>query len=296
MPNPTIHAAFTASSLGAPWWLPCNDGAPCPGPKLTNLLTNAPSISIIIPPLQPPQLPWTSSHILPTVNGVPFVLPMAPPISDIPPTADKVPCASSAVLPNQTHPDSPIRFSLPSEEDVFGLEEDVLGFQITNFPPGLLSLQCTSAKPQCTVADLGLQDNSWAEEIRAQFPEQMRLQDSLVHIVGRPGVCGLFGDGTMVCAFTTTDNTPSCSLCDSGANLCMTNSPNLLVDVHPCAPFMILLATSDGGHSHTNVCQCRGLLPLPLVNGTTYYQTCFVNPYALETFILPQAIIDSSGG
>jgi hypothetical protein len=76
----------------------------------------------------------------------------------------------------------------------------------------------------------------------------------------------------------------------------MTNNPNLLLDVHPCAPFTILLATSDGGHSHTNVCRRRGLLPLPLVDRTTYYQTCFVNPYASETFILPQAIIDSSGG
>jgi hypothetical protein len=27
-----------------------------------------------------------------------------------------------------------------------------------------------------------------------------------------------------------------------------------------------------------------------------YYQTCFINLYTLETFILPQAIIDSSGG
>ncbi len=98
-----------------------------------------------------------------------------------------------------------------------------------------------------------------------------------------------------MCAFTTTDDTPSRGLCNSGASLCMTNNPNLLVDVRPCAPFMILLATSDGGHSHTNVCQRCGLLPLPLVDGTTYYQTCFVNPYALETFISPQAIIDSSG-
>jgi hypothetical protein len=73
----------------------------------------------------------------------------------------------------------------------------------------------------------------------------------------------------------------------------MTNNPNL-VDVCPCALFTISLATSNEGHSHTNVCQHRGLLPLPLINGTTYYQTCFVNPYALETFILPQAIIDSS--
>jgi hypothetical protein len=117
-----------------------------------------------------------------------------------------------------------------------------------------------------------------------------------VHIVAHPQVCGIFGDGTCVYTFTNTDNTPRCGLCDSGANLCMTNNPNLLVDVCSCAPFTILLATSDGGHSHTNVCHRLGLLPLPLLDGTTYYQTCFVNPYASETFILPQAIIDSSAG
>ena len=76
----------------------------------------------------------------------------------------------------------------------------------------------------------------------------------------------------------------------------MTDNPNLLVDVCPCEPLSISLATSDGGHSHTNVCSCRGLLPLPLIDSTSYYQTCFINPYASETFISSQAIIDSSAG
>jgi len=70
----------------------------------------------------------------------------------------------------------------------------------------------------------------------------------------------------------------------------------LLVDVRPCEPFSISLATSDGNNSHTNVCSRRGLLPLPLIDGTSYYQTCFINPYASETFISPQAIIDCSAG
>jgi hypothetical protein len=45
-----------------------------------------------------------------------------------------------------------------------------------------------------------------------------------------------------------------------------------------------------------NICRHHGLLPLPLIDGTTYYQTCFVNPYASKTFISPQAIIDSRDG
>jgi hypothetical protein len=76
----------------------------------------------------------------------------------------------------------------------------------------------------------------------------------------------------------------------------MTNNPNLLVDVRPCAPFTMSLATSNEGQSHMNVCKRCGLLPLHLVDRTTHYQTCFINPYALETFISPQAIINSSGG
>jgi hypothetical protein len=100
-----------------------------------------------------------------------------------------------------------------------GIEEDVLGIPFTDFPPGLLSLKYTDAVSRCTIANLGLHKDSWTDEIRAQLPVQMGLQDSLVHIVGRPQVCGIFGDGTHVCAFTTADNTPRHSLCDSGANL-----------------------------------------------------------------------------
>jgi hypothetical protein len=187
-------------------------------------------------------------------------------------------------------------FLLPSEEEVLGLEEDVLGFHFTDFPPGSLSLECAGVVSPCAVADLGLHKDSWTNRIRAQRPQSTGLQDSLVHIVVQPQVCGIFGDGIRVCAFMLMDNTPHCGLYNSGANLCMTNNPNLLVEVCPCEPFTILLATTNGGHSHTNICRCRGLLPLPLLDGTTYYQTCFVNPYASGMFISPQAIINSSTG
>jgi hypothetical protein len=185
---------------------------------------------------------------------------------------------------------------LPAEEDVLGLEEDVLGLHFTDFPLGLLTSDCAGVTSPCAVADLDLFEDAWTDEIRAQLPVPASLQDSLIHIVGRPRVCGIFGDNTRVCAFTPTDVTPPCGLLDSGANLCMTNNPDLLVDVCPCPPFTISLATTYGGHSHMNVCQRRGLLPLPLLDGTTYYQMCFINPHALETFILPQAIINSITG
>jgi hypothetical protein len=182
-----------------------------------------------------------------------------------------IPDASSPVQDTPHNQDSPIRFSLPAEEDVLGLEEGVLGLPFTEFPPGSISSGCAGATSRCTVADLALYEDAWTDEIWAQLPVPASLQDSLVHIIGRPRVCGIFNDTTRVYAFTPTDTTiPTRGLFDSGANLCMTNNPNLLVDVRPCPPFTISLATTDGGHSHTNVCRRRGLLPLPLLDGTTY--------------------------
>ena len=208
-----------------------------------------------------------------------------------------MPDASSPVPDKSHNRDSPRRFSLPAEEDVLGLEEDVLGLPCTEFPPGSLSSGCAGATSPCTVADLALYEDVWTDEIRAQLPVPASLQDSLIHIIGRPRVCGIFNDTTCVYASTSTDTTtPTHGLFDSGVNLCMTNNPNLLVDVRTCPPFTISLATTDGGQSHKNVCRSRGLLPLPLLVGTTYYQACFVNPHASETFISPQAIIDSSAG
>ena len=190
-----------------------------------------------------------------------------------------MPDASSPVPDKSHNRDSPRRFSLPAEEDVLGLEEDVLGLPCTEFPPGSLSSGCAGATSPCTVADLALYEDVWTDKIRAQLPVPASLQDILVHIVGRPMVCGIFNDTTQVYAFTPTDTTtPTRGLFDSGANLCMTNNPNLLVDVCTCPPFTISLATTDGGHSHKNVFRSRGLLPLPLLDGTTYYQNVLCQP------------------
>ncbi len=85
-------------------------------------------------------------------------------------------------------------------------------------------------------------------------------------------------------------------LVDSGANLCMTHDPLLLVDVRPCPPFSIGLATYGGSPSSSAVCRYRGLLPVPLLDGTYHYQPCYVSPHSLDTFISAQAIIDASDG
>jgi len=52
---------------------------------------------------------------------------------------DNAPGTSTPIPSCQPHRVSPIRFSLPAEEDILGLEEVILGFQSTDFPPGSLS-------------------------------------------------------------------------------------------------------------------------------------------------------------
>jgi hypothetical protein len=211
-------------------------------------------------------------------------------------TIDSAPDASTPLPLCQPHQVSPIHFSLPAEEDVLGLEEDLLGFQTTDFPPGSLSSECAGTLLSRAVVPLDLDEDARISAFMAELPPPLSVQDSSIHIVGCPRVYGIFGDKTRVYSYTHTATPPHTGLCDSGANLCMTNNPHLLVDVRPCKPFSISLATSDGSNSHTNVCSRRGLLPIPLTDGTVYYQTCIINPYASETFISPQAIIDSSAG
>ena len=183
-----------------------------------------------------------------------------------------------------------------AEEDVLGLEEDILGFTETDFPPGSLSSECAGSTLPSVQDTTAIHDHTWPPYADAPQPQSPTAQSSILHIVDQPRVCGIFGDNTRIYTVSHADAQPRHGLCDSGANLCMTNDPDLLLNVRPCKPFTISLATSDGEPTHTNICRSRGLLPLPLVDGTTYYQACFVNAYASETFISPQAIIDCSDG
>ena len=82
---------------------------------------------------------------------------------------------------------------------------------------------------------------------------------------------------------------------DSGANCCITNRLDVLVDVCDIAPFRIGLAL-DGENAVHSFCTKRGLLPLPLNDGGFYYQSVFYNPDATDTILSPQAICEDSRG
>ena len=61
---------------------------------------------------------------------------------------------------------------------------------------------------------------------------------------------------------------------DGGSNLCVTGNLGLLLDIVDVKQFKILVAIEGEPSSFDDCITKRGLLPLSLSNGTTYYQTC----------------------
>jgi hypothetical protein len=122
--------------------------------------------------------------------------------------------------------------------------------------------------------------------------------DSVTHVVGLPWVCGLSLDTDLVVrvsrATTSVENWDHKSLMDGGANICLTGDEDLLVDVVDIPPLPISVATKTGDISMDDCCTKKGLLPLPLADGSVYYQPCYYCKNAVETIISPQAILASS--
>ncbi len=84
------------------------------------------------------------------------------------------------------------------------------------------------------------------------------------------------------------------SLIDGGANICITGLLNLLVEVVSIPPLPISVTIMTGGNSLYNCCTKKGLLPLTMDNGSSYYQPCYYCKNAIETIISPQAILAAS--
>jgi hypothetical protein len=81
---------------------------------------------------------------------------------------------------------------------------------------------------------------------------------------------------------------------DSGSNVCVTRNLGGLLDVVDIKPTTISVTLEGAPASYDDCITKRGLLPLSLSDGTTYYQTCFYCANMVETMILPAAILASS--
>jgi len=81
---------------------------------------------------------------------------------------------------------------------------------------------------------------------------------------------------------------------DGGSNVCVTGNIGSLLDVVDIEPISISVALEGSPSSFDDCITKRGVLPLSLSDGTTYFQTCFYCANMVETIISPAAVLSSS--
>ena len=83
------------------------------------------------------------------------------------------------------------------------------------------------------------------------------------------------------------------SMADSGANVCVTNGPSILIDVIDIDPVPLGVATTSTPTTST-FCTKQGYLPIPLLDGSYHYQPFLYNAHATETILSPAHVMWSS--
>ena len=131
------------------------------------------------------------------------------------------------------------------------------------------------------------------ESALPQLPAMPSLLDSVTHVVCSPRVCGVTSDDfSSVKILRVTDTAGK--LIDGGSNVCVTGNLHTLLDVTDITPIDISVALDGVPSSVDDKITKRGLLPITLSDGTTYYQTCFYCANMVETIISPAAVLASS--
>ena len=81
---------------------------------------------------------------------------------------------------------------------------------------------------------------------------------------------------------------------DAGSNVCITSDLGSLLDVVDIDPISISVAIDGSSSSFDDCITKRGVLPLSLSDGTTYFQPCYYCANLVETIISPAAILATS--
>ena len=123
-------------------------------------------------------------------------------------------------------------------------------------------------------------------------PDSPTSVASVTYVSASHRVCGLTSTDTSSVRLVPPDN--SCLLIDGGSNICVTSDANLLVDSVDIPPVTISVALEGGPSSFDDTITKRGLLPLTMSDGTTYFQPCYYCANMVETIISPTAVLASS--
>ncbi len=149
--------------------------------------------------------------------------------------------------------------------------------------------------PTFVTTMINLHEDQAMASILSELPEEPSLLDSVRHIVCSPRVCGIKGDDdSSVRIMRVKDFTTNGNLINEGSNVCITGDLNFLLDMVDIAPIDILVALSGSCSSLNDKISKCGLLPLTLLDGTIYYQTCFYCANMVKTIISPVAVLTSS--
>ena len=173
-------------------------------------------------------------------------------------------------------------------------------------PPGSLLYKCDVAPPSPTNI-MDFSDDPATEDLpdSDDFGGAYDVNGlSLLPVFGSIRVCNIDTDRSANKSWeipTRTDILPQRAkggLSDTGANICMTNQMSLLLNVrqlHNPIPVGVALNV-EGSKVANSVCTHVGDLPLPLTSGEYFYQKCYYNPSATDTFLSPHAVWRDSDG
>lgn len=200
------------------------------------------------------------------------------------------PCSIPPLLP----PPEP-----PPGADMPGTDHDGNERHTEYFPAGSIADETDITRPSSpsTPFEFPVNDDGaqYFDNVIAELPDIPSTMDSVTRIITSPRVCGLNGDArSRVQRASAGGDQRFSSMVDGGANICLTGTLSLLVDTIPISPMPISVAVEGTGASTADCCTKRGLLPLQMIDGGTYFQPCYYCENAVETIISPQAIVDAS--
>ena len=153
-----------------------------------------------------------------------------------------------------------------------------------------LSLNTTTRLPCIKVNQADLQETT----IRTQH---LNETEDYARIEARESYHSISDIGLTNHAFIAAKSTVEPShLADTGANCCMTPNLSTLRDVETLLePITVGVAVMNDENPTYAQCTHIGVRPVLCNDGSQILTKCFYNPFASDTILSPQAIIDSSG-
>ena len=152
--------------------------------------------------------------------------------------------------------------------------------EMRNNPPPDILVNDTG----CFIPPVAPFDMYFADDVVGVMPSHSHIVHTAIHHPHPIRIVGLSNDQYPP---------PTSSMADTGANVCITSDESILVDVVDIDPIPLGVAVKSSD-INASLCTRRGLLPIPLLDGTYHYQPFLVNANASDTILSPAHVMWSS--